>query len=164
MILDPQIIHHQIANLLVSFPELAEDEDSWSMALASETELDELLTKLIAMIEDSNVLIDGTAIRMEELKARQDRFKRRIEAFRALIFKLMEAAEIKKRELPLGTLSIRAGTPKVIITDPLEVPVTFCRTEVSPDKKKIKEALELGFDVPGAVMSNGEASLSVRVK
>ena len=101
MRIDPQIVHHQISNLLVAYPELADDGDSWSMALASETELDEMLTRLIVMIGDSETLIDGTAIRMEELKARQDRFKRRIEAYRSLMFKLCRRRTFRKENYPL---------------------------------------------------------------
>lgn len=163
MRLDPAIVAHQIANLKTSYPDLVDDED-WSLALSSETELDEMLTKLVRMIEDSKALIEGTGARMDDLKARQDRFKRRIEAYRSLIFKLMQAADLPKRELPEATLSIRPGTPKVIITDEHIIPPALCETKIEPSKTKIKEALEKGEIVPGASLSNGEAVLSVRVK
>ena len=163
MRVDPQIIAHQIANLKTSYPELAGDEDDWSLALSSETELDEMLTRLVRMIEDSKALIEGTGARMDELKARQDRFRRRIEAYRSLIFKLMQTAELQKRELPEATLSIRAGSPKIIIADEDKIPLNLCETKIEPNKTKIKEALASG-PVPGVELSNAEPVLSVRVK
>lgn len=162
MRLDPAIIEHQIANLKIAFPDLADDEDGWSITIESETELDDMLTKLIRMISDTNALGEGTQARVDELTARRNRFKRRIEAYRSLIFKLMQAAELTKRELPEATLSIRAGTQKVIIADESLIPVTLC--ESTPNKTKIKEALTNGESVPGASLSNAEPTLSVRVK
>ena len=164
MRIDPQIVHHQITNLIVAYPELADDGDSWSMALASETELDEMLTRLIVMIGDSQTLIDGTMIRMDELEARRDRFRRRIEAYRSLMFKLMDAADVRKRELPLATVSVRAGTPKVIVTDDTQLPDSVCKIIRKPDLTKIKEFLSVYGPITGAEMSNGEPSLAIRTK
>lgn len=165
MRLDPAIIQHQIANLKVAYPDLADDEEGWSLSLETETELDEMLTKLVRMIEDSKALIEGTGARMDELKARQDRFKRRIEAYRSLIFKLMQAAELPKRELPEATLSIRAGSQKVVILDEEALPDIACKFVRKPDLTKIKELLtdEAGV-CAGATLSNAESSLAIRVK
>lgn len=164
MRLDPAIVRNQISNLLAVYPDLASDEEDLSLALASETGLDEFLTKLVRMIDDSKALISGTDARMAELEYRQERFKRRIEAYRSLIFKLMETANIKKRELPDATLSVRNGTPRVVITDENAIPEPLCRVIRKPDLVKVKEFLASGSICPGAEMSNAEPSLSIRVK
>jgi hypothetical protein len=149
--------------LKVSNPEVLEDDEAWLLALESETNVEELLTQIIRQIEDTKALVVGTKDRFEELKARKDRFESRVESLRALAFKLMEAAELPKLELPEATLSIRSVPPSVVITDEEKLPDLACKFERKPDKTKIKELLASGI-VAGATMSNGSKSLSIRIK
>ena len=51
----------------------------------------------------------------------------------------------------------------VIITDESQIDEDFFRVKREPDKKAIKEALEVGINVRGAEMSNGGETLSIRV-
>ena len=162
--LDPALVQHQIANLVAAYPDLADDDDGWSLAISSETELDEMLIKLVRLIDDSKALVDGTKARADELDARVTRFKRRIEAYRSLIQRLMDAANLPKRELPEATLSIRAGSPRVIITDERLIPPSLTVIKTEPNKTLIRTTLTAGGSVPGAVLSNAEPSLTIRVK
>ena len=66
-------------------------------------------------------------------------------------------------ELAEGTVSLRNGPPKVIITNESEIPVDFWRVRREPDKSKIGAALKAHEFVPGAVLSNPEMSLTIRV-
>jgi len=163
MRLDPQVVRSQIANLLAAYPDLMADEEDLSLALASETDLDEFLTKLVHTIDDAKALVEGTAARMEELAERQSRFKHRIEAYRSLIFNLMDAAQISKRELPEATLSIRAGQRRVIITDEAALPDEVCTFVRKPDMALIKKILDDRL-LEGASLSNAVPNLSIRVK
>lgn len=161
--LNPLVVRQQIENLKVSHPELIEDDESWLLSLESETKIEELLTQIVRQIEDTKALAVGTKDRFEELKARKDRFEHRVEALRSLAFKLMEAAELPKLELPEATLSIRSVPPSVVITDEEKLPDIACKFERRPDRTKIKELLASGW-VAGANMSNGGKSISIRVK
>jgi sugar-specific transcriptional regulator TrmB len=163
MQLNPLVIRQQIQNLKVSNPEVMEDDETWLLALESETNVEELLTQIVRQIEDTKALVVGTKDRFEELKARKDRFESRVESLRSLAFKLMEAAELPKLELPEATLSIRSVPPSVMITDEEKLPDIACKFERKPDKTKIKELLASGW-VAGATMSNGSKSLSIRIK
>ena len=163
MQLNPLVIRQQIQNLKVSNPEVMEDDETWLLALESETNVEELLKQIVRQIEDTKALVVGTKDRFEELKARKDRFESRVESLRALAFKLMEAAELPKLELPEATLSIRSVPPSVMITDEEKLPDIACKFERKPDKTKIKELLASGW-VAGATMSNGSKSLSIRIK
>lgn len=163
MHLNPLVVRQQIQNLKVSNPEVLEDDETWLLALESETNVEELLTQIIRQIEDTKALVVGTKDRFEELKARKDRFESRVESLRSLAFKLMEAAELPKLELPEATLSIRSVPPSVMITDEEKLPDIACKFERKPDKTKIKELLASGW-VAGATMSNGRKSLSIRIK
>jgi hypothetical protein len=164
MRLDPQIIKHQIDNLVAAYPELAEENEDWSLVLASETELDEFLTKLIRMIDDAKALVEGTKGRQEELQERCNRFGRRIDAYRSLVLKVMEAANIQKRELPEATIFVRNGTPKVMITDETILPSSCVKTTTSPDRTAIKTKLVAGETISGSTLSNAEPVLTIRVK
>lgn len=166
MRLDPQIIAQQISQLFLQYPQLAEDEILRSDTIEGETDAFEFLASIICMIEDAKALADGTGNRIDDLQARKGRFEHRIEALRSLAFKIMQAAELKKAELPCATLSVRAGTPKVIITEEGHLPESCVKVTVTrvPDKTAIKDALLQGENVPGACLSNAEPSLTIRVK
>lgn len=163
--LDPRAIRQQVENLKLIHPEILEDDDAWLATLESETDFNELLTTIVRRIEDTKALVIGTKDRFEELKARKARFEHRVETLRDLAFKIMQAADLAKVELPEATLSLRAGQPKVIgEPDPFFLPEHFRRTVVTADMTKIKEALKTGETVLGCELSNSPPSLSIRIK
>lgn len=163
MLLNPQVVRQQIENLKVLHIDLFEDEEAWLLTLESETDMDALLTSIVRRIEDSKAMVIGTKDRAEELAARRKRFEDRIESLRNLAFKIMEAADVAKLELPEVTLSIRNVAPSVVITDEENLPDIACKFERKPDKAKIKELLATGL-VAGAAMTNGGKTLSIRIK
>lgn len=165
MQLDPGLIRQQIANLKLLHPELLEDDEAWELSLESETDIDELLTKIVRRIEDTKALVIGTKDRFEELKTRKERFETRIDGLRTLLFKMMEAADLKKRELPEATLSLREGQQQLVgSADPKELPDTLCKISRDLDRTKIKDALKAGQTVPGFQLSNSQPTLSIRIK
>ena len=165
--LDPTFVRAQIELLRISHPGIWDDGDEILLAdmLEGQTGLYEFLITLMrrALIDDETV-VRGTEAIMAEMKARRLRYELRIEAARTLAFKLMQQADVRKIELPIATLSIRAGQPKVIITDEAALPEHCIRTKREPDKVAIKEQLAGGQAVPGAELSNAEPTLAVRVK
>jgi hypothetical protein len=165
MKLDPRAIQHEIHNLLTQNPELAEDDQLRADMVEGETDAFDFLSMLTRKIGQSRALAESINAYANDIKERGARIERRIEAFRALAFKIMHAADLKKAELPEATLSIRAGTQKVIITDEAALPDFACRFKREPDKTLIKEVLQDGIvPVPGAVLSNAEPALSIRIK
>jgi hypothetical protein len=164
MNLDPAIIRQQIENLKIAYPALLEDDEAWLSALESETNMPELLTKVVRKIEDDRALSSGTGERLAELVERKARFEHRIKAGRELVFKLMSAAELAKLELPECTLSLRAGQPQLIgEADPQSLPDSFVRISRVVDRSAIKETLKAGGTVPGFELSNSPPSLTIRV-
>ena len=160
-----RIVRQQIENLRLVHPELIEDEEAWLASLESETDFDEILTTIVRRIEDTKILAIGTKDRLGELEARKKRFEDRVETLRDLAFKIMQAADIQKKELSEATLSIRNVPPSVIITDEENLPDIACKFVRKPDLKKIKELLtdETGY-CAGATLSNGSKSISIRIK
>jgi hypothetical protein len=115
--MNPDLIRAQIAGLRATHPELVEDEESWLLALESETDLTETLRAIERKRQETAGLAGGIMYAVTQLHERQERFERRETALRAILFKLMQAADLRKVELPEATLSVRNGTPRVVITD-----------------------------------------------
>jgi hypothetical protein len=164
MRLDPNTIRQQISNLLLQYPELQEDEVLRADMIEGETEAFDFLSVIVAKILDTDASVSGLDTIIDDLKARQDRMSRRHDSLRALAFKIMQAADLRKAELTAATLSVRQGNPRVILTDETLVPDAYCRIKKEPNKAAIKAALETGEHIPGATLSNAEPSLTVRIK
>ena len=166
--LDPIFVRAQIDALRAAYPQIADDEDQWLLTLESETDLREFLAVVVNRIYEADAFAEGAVASLEYLisnsKARKQRFEQRGEAMRALAFKVMSVAAVRKVELPQGTLSIRAGQPKVIIVDETALPPSCIRIRKEPDRIVIKEHLMRGDQVPGAELSNREDVLALRIK
>jgi len=164
-VLDPRIVQQQIENLKLVHPELLDDDEAWLSAIESETNADYLLSAIVWRIEDAKALVIGTKDRFEELKARKDRYEHKIDVLRELAFKIMQTAEIAKKELPEATLSLRASAPQLVgDADPKDLADRFCKISRSLDRTAIKEALKDGQAVPGFQLSNSPPSLTIRIK
>jgi Gp157 protein len=165
MRLDPNHIRQQIANLLLQFPELEEDEVLRADMIEGETEAFDFLRMVERQRQDAASLAGAIASNIAELGLRQERFERREKSMRALMFKIMEAADIKKAELPEATLSIRNGQQKLVgDAQPHEMPNEYVRTKLEIDRTAIKDTLKAGGIVPGFELSNAEPTLSIRTK
>lgn len=156
------LVRMQVEQLMREFPDLA--DDAIPLALESETDAIEYLRSLERLRRHAVALAKATESVVDDLKERIGRFNRREEALRRLMFQLLQAANLRKLELPEATLSIRTGSPKVIVIDEAEIPETFIRIKREPDKASIKVALQDGIDVPGATLSNAEENLTIRTK
>jgi Gp157 protein len=154
----------QIDALVIAYPELAEDEQFRADMVEGATTTHEVSAKIVDRMQDAEAKVDGISGLITEWTARKARFARRAEAMRVLVFRLMDRAGLRKIELPAATLSIRAGVPRVIITDETALPPDCVRIRTEPDRIAIKERMARGEQIPGAEMSNSEPVLSVRIK
>jgi hypothetical protein len=163
MKLDPAMLEREIQSLIAAYPELADDEELRASMVEGSTEAFDVLARCVANEAEAKAMSTALAARMDDLKIRVSRFEKRREAMRDLIFRVMSAADLRKAELPEATLSIRPGTAKVIVSNEDDLPDDFFRVTRSVDKAAIRDALKAGKFVPGAEMSNGEDTLSIRV-
>jgi Gp157 protein len=129
MQLDLKYIQDEITALLLAHPELEEDEVLRADSIEGETGAFEFLSRIVRLIGAAQAIASGTAGYIAELQERKARLERREMALRKLIFKVMNAAALKKAELPECTLSIRAGIPKVVIVNEHEIPDDFMRAQ-----------------------------------
>ena len=161
--LDATRVTLEIERLLAEYPELAEDEALRSDMIEGSTDAFAALDRIIATMREATATVAAIKIQADALWSRAERFERREKAMRALAQRIMEAANIRKAERPEATLSIRAVAPSLVITDESALPDWAWRVRREPDKATIKDRVKAGEFVPGAEMSNGGATLSVRV-
>lgn len=155
---------NDLTDILVRFPELADDDDLRADVLEGETDLHAVLERLHEIEVNASIMMDGITQRITDLRERKDRFGHKVDVARALMRKVLNRAELKKVELPEVTISLRGGSDSVHIEDPDAVPSQLCKTVVSPDKTAIKKALQQGEIVPGAVLVTGDETVSIRRK
>lgn len=107
---------------------------------------------LIAVVRHDDMMIeniDSEIARLKDLKAKKLAKIKRIKAY---AFECMQTMGVKKIETSLGNMSIRKGTGSVNILDESKLTDDYkkVKTEISVDKKAIKDAIKAGIEVEGA--------------
>ncbi len=161
---DPLLIRMEIERFLAANPILEDDDMLRADMLEGSTSMHEAVQQMVRKVHERQALVVGLEHYIDTLKARLDRFELGVEGGRRIIFTLMNAAGLRSLQLPEATLSVGAGPTKVIITDDTKVPDAMCRIVREPNKTKIKQAINDGETVPGALLSNGEDRLTIRTK
>jgi hypothetical protein len=161
MRIDTHIVAQQINNLMLLYPELAEDETLRADMIEAETETIDVLRKIEQARREAAAMAGAIAANIADLELRQKRFERRESAMRELAFRLMQIADLRKLELPEATYSMCPVPPSVLIMDESALPHAAVKFIRKPDKTEIKRLLQFG-PVAGATMSNGAMTLSIR--
>jgi hypothetical protein len=156
----------RVLAILALCPGLEVDDQLKLSTLEGETELNEIVSALLAENEDDEGMIASIKDQIDQRRERKARFEARIEARKNAIASLMDCAQLTKLPLPEATVSLRTLQPRPRVTDVDQLPPAFTIEEVvrKPDTDAIEEALKHGASIPGVVMTNGGASLSVRRK
>ncbi len=151
-------------NLLADMRDLlGDDADLIATTIEGETELTEVASKALGRILELNGMMDGIAGMMASLKDRGERLEQQRNNLRTLLGVAMETGCIKKLETPLATASLRAVPPKAEIIDEAAIPARFWKPqEPKLDKKAVLDALKAKEPVPGATLSNGGMTVSIK--
>lgn len=165
---DIRIAKAQIGSVLEALSHFLSDDDEALKLdmLEGETSLNEIVSRLLADNEDDEGTMSNLDAQIDVRAARKERIGNRIEARKKAITSLMDCARITKLPLPEATVSLRTIQPRAKVVDVNEVPDAFVTKSVvrKPNLDLINEAIERGETIPGVVMTNGQASLSVRRK
>ena len=157
--------HSARTRLLTEDPDLAHDEDALSGLLGvEEGDILNILTRLLRASVAATTLADAAGEMVANIKARQDRFKRRADLLRATAFGIMDVIDEKRITLPDLTASIRNGVQSAVIVDEGTLANEYIRIRREPDKAAILADLKRGVVVAGAQLSNGAPSLMIKVR
>lgn len=157
-------LRRQIEHLCVLHPELVEDDILRADMIEGETDFQQFLAYLTDKANDCKFQAEGVKAYLAEIAERKARLDRRSETIRELILSLMLEAGCEKLPLPMATVSVRDGKPKVVVTDEALIPDELCRVKRYPNKTAIREKIEAGDSIAGAMLSNAEPVLTIRIK
>jgi hypothetical protein len=129
------------------------------------TDLHEILAAITRAALVDEALASGLKARVKEMHDRLRRLEERAAKRRHIARDVMVQTDIKKITAPDLTMSLRPGTPSLVVTDDAAIPPVYW--EPQPPRLKRQELiieLKQGSAVPGAELSNSEPVLSVRSK
>ncbi|WP_022697882.1 siphovirus Gp157 family protein [Euryhalocaulis caribicus] len=154
-----QMLRKNYAAVVEGDPEMLHD------LLEGETDLFEMIDRLIVSSDEAEVIVDGIKKREEELQARRKFAEDRKARIRTLIEQAMSVADLKTLKRPLATLSLSARKPDVKVTEEADIPTQFWKAgKPRLDKAGLRAALEAGETIPGAAFGNAAPTLIVRKK
>lgn len=152
-------------NLLADMRDLlGDDAELIATTIEGETDLTEVASKALCRILELNGMMDGIAGMIASLKDRGERLEKQRDNLRSLLGVAMEVGCLKRLETPLATASLRAVPPKAEIINEAVIPARFWKKqEPKLDKKAVLDALKAKEPVPGATLSNGGMTVSIKV-
>lgn len=112
--------------------------------------------------------LEGQAKTLDEeskrLADRKKSFENQVKSLKKYALDCLLTSGLDKLKTTKNTFTARSGVVRVIIDNENDLPNELVDVQVvtAPDKKKIKEAIENGIDVPGAHLEIGDRSLMVR--
>lgn len=142
---------------------VGDDEEMVATAVEGETDIHEAIGAAFARLAELKALKHAISDMMTSLEARGSRFDKQGKMIREAIRIAMETADIRRKEYPLGTISLRAVAPEAEITDESAIPSRFWKAqEPKLDRKAVLDALKAKVEVPGAMLSNGSQTIAVK--
>ncbi len=151
-----KVIKEQIIAAAGDDPEFIRD------GIEGETNLFELIAKMVADDGLDDALISGIKLYESSLKDRRSRIENRKDVRRAIIATALEVAGVKKHETPAGTVSLQNVQPHVIVLEEADIPVEYFTPQPPKlDKKALGEFLKGGGKVSGATLSNGSTTTRI---
>lgn len=144
---------------------IGDDDEMIATAVEGETSLVEAISSAVDRLAEVGAHCEVLAARIKDLSERKGRFEDQASRIKAAIHVAMGHGELRKLELPQATISIRAVQPKVEVIDETEIPARFWkRKDPELDRKELLKALNAKEVIPGATLSNGGETISIRSK
>jgi hypothetical protein len=121
-----------------------DDDDLIADMVEGETDLFEIIDRLLERITLNNALADGVQRHLEDLEARKERFEARVATDRSLIEQAFTIAGLESSiQRPSATLGLSKRGPKLVIDEEADIPADYWRTgDPVLDRKALKQALE----------------------
>jgi hypothetical protein len=128
------------------------DEQTLADTVEGLTDLHEIVTAIIRSALTDEALVTGLKCRIADMQGRLDRLQDR-------------ASKRRKITAPDFTVSIRPGTPALLVLDEAAVPSIYWEPrEPRLNRQELLSELKEGAEIEGVALSNPEPVLSVRTK
>ena len=158
------IVYAEMRERLIVQYGLEEDEPALLNTLSGECELEDAIAMVLRAAQRADADADAVSAIMDANWQRKARHEARSERLRASVAQAMSEAGLKTVRAPDMTISLRSVKAKLIIDDESALPAHHVieTRSTKPNKDAIRDALEAGEDVPGARLTNGSVTVSVR--
>lgn len=131
--------------------------------IEGETSLFEAIDNALLDLASTNALIEAIDSLINTVGKRRDRLENRADLTKAAIQTAMGVAEVRSLKRPLATISLGRKAPSLVVTNEANIPPDYWKPQPPKlDKKALGDALKAGATVPGAELSNGGETISVR--
>lgn len=141
------------------------DEQTLADTVEGITDLHEIVAAIMRSALVDEALADGLKTRLADMEERRSRLLDRASKRRTVARDVMVEAQISKITAADFTLSVRAGTPGLVVVNEAEIPLAYWEPrEPRLNRQALLGELKRGDTVSGVTLSNPEPVLSVRVK
>jgi len=141
------------------------DEQALADTVEGLTNLHEIVAAIIRSALADEALATGLKSRVVEMEDRLIRLQDRASKRRRVAKDVMVELDLKKITAPDFTVSIRPGTPALLILDEAAVPSIYWEPrDPRLNRQGLLNDLKDGADIKGVALSNPEPVLSVRTR
>lgn len=158
-------IHYRAVRDRLSADDPDLDERTLADTVEGLTDLHDIVGAIIRSALVDEALAAGLKSRIGEMQERLDRLNDRASKRRQIARDVMAETEIKKITAPDFTVSVRPGTPALVVIDEAAIPQSFWEPrDPKLNRAELLAELKSGTQIAGAQLSNPEPTLSVRVR
>jgi Siphovirus Gp157 len=141
------------------------DEQTLADTVEGLTDLHEIVTAIIRSALADEALATGLKCRIADMQVRLDRVQDRASKRRQIAKDVMVELDLKKITAPDFTVSIRPGTPSLLVLDEAAVPSIYWQpSEPRLNRQMLASELKEGAEITGVTLSYPEPVLSVRTR
>ena len=141
------------------------DEETLTDTLEGLTDLHDVVAAIIRSAVSNEALAAGLKGHIDTLQERLRRLWERASKQREIARDAMIEAEIRTSSAPDFTISVRPGSPSVTVVDEAAVPGDYWRPSAPRlDRASLLSDLKRGVTVAGAVLSNAQPVITVRIR
>lgn len=141
------------------------DEQTLADTVEGLTDLHDIIQAVVRSALLDEALARGLKCRIADMQARLDRLQDRASKRRQIAKDVMVHLDLKKINAPDFTVSIRDGSPSLIVINEDEVPKIYWQPgEPRLKRQQLAEDLKQGEEIAGAELSDPEPILTVRTR
>lgn len=154
--------HQAIRNRILS-EEKDIDEQTLADTVEGLTDIHEIIAEVIRSALVDEALITGLKSRVKEMQDRLARLEQRAAKRRQIARDVMHETAIKKITASDFTISLRLGSPSLVVVEEAAIPEAFWVPQPPRlNRQDLVCELKQGRTIPGVQLSNSEPILSVR--
>ncbi len=141
------------------------DEQTPADTVEGLTDLHEIVQAIVRSALADEALAAGLKGRIAEMQGRLGRLEDRASKRRQIARDVMTELDLKKITAPDFTVSIRPGTPSLVVIDEAAVPSIYWEPrDPRLNRQELTSDLKQGAEMAGVTLSNPEPVLSVRTR